>query len=67
MKLFIMEKNQSKQIPRTSTGERLKSLDTLRGFDMAMLVGGCGIITALAEATDLCWIDTLATQMHHVS
>jgi predicted acyltransferase len=62
-----METNQGKHIPRTPTKERLKSLDTLRGFDMAMLVGGCGIITALAEATDLGWLDGLATQMHHVS
>jgi predicted acyltransferase len=62
-----MDTNQGRQIPRTPTKERLKSLDTLRGFDMAMLVGGCGIITALAEATELGWLDGLATQMHHVS
>ena len=62
-----MEKKQIKRIPRTSTGERLKSLDTLRGFDMAMLAGGCGIVTALADATNMTWLDGLATQMHHVS
>jgi predicted acyltransferase len=61
-----METNQGKQIPRTPTKERLKSLDTLRGFDMAMLVGGCGVVTALADATSMGWLDGLATQMHHV-
>ncbi len=54
-------------IPRTSPKERLRSLDTLRGFDMAMLTAGAGIIIALAEATNAGWLDTLATQMHHVS
>jgi predicted acyltransferase len=62
-----METNQGRQIPRTPTKERLKSLDTLRGFDMAMLVGGCSIIIALADATNLRWLDVLETQMHHVS
>ena len=51
---------------RTSAGERLQSLDTLRGFDMAMLVGGCGIIIALARATGWEWMRTLAEQMDHV-
>ncbi len=62
-----METNPVQQIPRTPTKERLKSLDTLRGFDMAMLVGGCGIVIALADATNLGWLDVLETQMHHVS
>lgn len=62
-----MEAKKEVLIPRTPPKERLKSLDTLRGFDMAMLVGGCGIIIALAEATNLTWLDTLETQMHHVS
>ncbi|MCP4312981.1 MAG: DUF5009 domain-containing protein [Bacteroidetes bacterium] len=58
---------QSKRIPRTSTGERLKSLDTLRGFDMAMLVGGCGVIIALAEVADMNWLNTIENQLNHVS
>ena len=62
-----METNPVQQIPRTPTKERLKSLDTLRGFDMAMLVGGCGIVIALADATNARWLDVLETQMHHVS
>ena len=51
---------------RTSTKERLQSLDTLRGFDMAMLVGGGGILIALAELTGWNWMEALATQQHHV-
>jgi len=51
---------------RTETKERLMSLDTLRGFDMAMLVGIGGIIIALANLTGWKWLEVLATQQHHV-
>jgi len=51
---------------RTGTKERLLSLDTLRGFDMAMLVGGAGIIIALSKLTGWSWMEAVATQMHHV-
>ena len=51
---------------RTGTKERLQSLDTLRGFDMAMLLGGGGIIIALSELTGWNWMEALATQQHHV-
>jgi len=51
---------------RTGTKERLLSLDTLRGFDMAMLVGGGGIIIALSNLTGWNWMEALATQQHHV-
>lgn len=51
---------------RTGTKERLQSLDTLRGFDMAMLVGGGAIIIALAELTGWGWMEALATQQQHV-
>ncbi|MBN2697429.1 MAG: DUF5009 domain-containing protein [Bacteroidales bacterium] len=61
-----MRPNSSPGILRTPAGERLQSLDTLRGFDMAMLVGGAGIIIALAGATGRGWIESLAHQMHHV-
>jgi predicted acyltransferase len=50
---------------RTETKERLLSLDTLRGFDMAMLVGIGGIIAALANLTSWNWMEVLATQVHH--
>lgn len=62
-----MEATKLEDTPRTSVKERLQSLDTLRGFDMAMLVGGCGIIIALADATGWGWMETLEKQMHHVS
>ena len=56
-----------KSVPlRTGSKERLQSLDTLRGFDMAMLLGGGGIIIALANLTGWGWIETLAIQQHHV-
>jgi len=50
---------------RTGTKERLQSLDTLRGFDMAMLMGGGGIIVALANLTGWNWMEALGTQVHH--
>lgn len=47
-------------------GERLQSLDALRGFDMFFIMGLAGLITAICalfpEGSD-CW---LATQMSHV-
>jgi len=52
----------SKAPPRTGTKERLQSLDTLRGFDMAMLLGGGGIIVALANLTGWGWMEVLAIQ-----
>lgn len=51
---------------RTGSKERLQSLDTLRGFDMAMLLGGGGIIIALANLSGWGWMETLAIQQHHV-
>lgn len=51
---------------RTKTTERLQSLDTLRGFDMAMLVGGAGILIAFSKLTGWGWAEALETQMHHV-
>ena len=51
---------------RTKTKERLQSLDTLRGFDMAMLVGGTGILIALSRLTGWGWLEAVETQMHHV-
>jgi predicted acyltransferase len=34
---------------------------------MAMLVGGCAILSALADATNMAWVDALEKQVHHVS
>ena len=61
-----METTEQSKSLRTPTKERLQSLDTLRGFDMAMLTGGAGILIALAELTGWGWTEALATQMHHV-
>ena len=60
-----MDTTQNRAPLRTNTKERLLSLDTLRGFDMAMLLAGCGIIAALAEATGWHWVDVLDNQTHH--
>ena len=51
---------------RTPSKERLQSLDTLRGFDMVMLMAGCAVIATLAEATGWGWLETLALQTEHV-
>jgi len=61
-----MNTTETKGTLRTSPKERLQSLDTLRGFDMAMLVGGGAIIIALANATGWKWLEIVATQFHHV-
>lgn len=61
-----MPANKTKSPIRTQTKERLLSLDTLRGFDMAMLLGIGAIIIALAELTGWGWLETMATQQHHV-
>jgi predicted acyltransferase len=61
-----METPKSGSTLRTSPKERLQSLDTLRGFDMLMLMAGCGIIATLAEATGWGWLETLALQTEHV-
>ncbi|MGV8095450.1 MAG: acyltransferase family protein [Mangrovibacterium sp.] len=46
--------------------DRLQSLDVLRGFDMFWIIGGGGLIIALAETTNWSWLQILATQMEHV-
>jgi predicted acyltransferase len=61
-----MDTDQKKESLRTQAKERLQSLDTLRGFDMAMLVGGGWIIISLAEATGWGWLEALAVQQEHV-
>lgn len=44
---------------------RLISLDALRGFDMLWIIGGAGIVTALAGFFTPS-LDGVAVQMHHV-
>ncbi len=61
-----MDPKQKTDRLRTLPKERLQSLDTLRGFDMAMLLGGGWIIVTLAEATGWGWLETLAIQQEHV-
>ncbi len=50
----------------TMKKERLQSLDVLRGFDMLWIIGGGGLLGALAKTTDWGWVQALAQQMHHV-
>lgn len=51
---------------KLKTVERLVSLDVLRGFDMFWIIGGGGLIVALATATEWGWLQVVAEQMHHV-
>jgi len=44
---------------------RLVSLDALRGFDMAWIVGGREVVVAAAAATGWPWLDALAAQLEH--
>ena len=46
--------------------ERLASLDVLRGFDMFWIIGGGGLVIALAKTTGWNWLETMAEQMRHV-
>lgn len=47
--------------------KRLESLDALRGFDMFFIMGGAGLIAAIANCfPESSFWQTLATQMHHV-
>lgn len=61
-----MNSQQNTTPPKTKTKERLLSLDTLRGFDMAMLLGGGWILVTMAEATGWKWLEVLAIQQEHV-
>ncbi len=46
---------------------RLLSLDALRGFDMLWIIGGSGIVNALAKNSDAGWLKALDLQMTHVT
>jgi len=45
---------------------RLYSLDALRGFDMLWIIGGERVVSYLAKATNLGFMQTLAVQFEHV-
>ena len=45
--------------------KRLTSLDALRGFDMFWIVGGTGLVAALAEATNWRLFHWMETQSEH--
>ena len=47
-------------------GQRLVSLDALRGFDMLFIMGGAGLIASLAEWFPCDFTTVLAEQMEHV-
>ncbi|MBP8304498.1 MAG: DUF5009 domain-containing protein, partial [Phycisphaerae bacterium] len=52
---------------QTRHGERLLSLDALRGFDMFWIIGGDRLFHALAEYTDWGPLRTLSqVQLEHV-
>lgn len=50
--------------PIAETPKRLVSLDALRGFDMFWIIGGCGLILAIAEFTGNS--SFIATVKHHI-
>jgi len=55
-------KNLKPQIP----AGRLQSLDALRGFDMFFIMGGAGLLAALATWFPCSFTEALAAQMDHV-
>ncbi|HAM09875.1 MAG TPA: DUF5009 domain-containing protein, partial [Bacteroidales bacterium] len=59
--------NKSEKTSSESTKGRLLSLDALRGFDMLWIIGGSGIINALAKNSDAGWLKVLDVQMTHVT
>jgi predicted acyltransferase len=47
-------------------GDRLRSVDALRGFDMVWIVGAAPVVHALARATDAPLARSLSRQLTHV-
>jgi predicted acyltransferase len=52
-------------VPNSEAGERLVSLDALRGFDMIWILGADAVVKALAQMTGLRPLRGLAAQMEH--
>jgi len=63
-----MNDSQLKHSPKEGAGSglRLASIDALRGFDMLFIMGGAGLITALAKWMPCGFTEVLAEQMEHV-
>jgi len=51
--------------PKIDAGERLWSLDALRGFDMFWIIGGDAFFRSLADVTDWEWAKWSAAQFYH--
>lgn len=49
-----------------NSGERLHSLDALRGFDMLWILGGNALLVAWANSNDWRWLDWAKGQTEHV-
>ena len=47
-------------------GQRVLSVDALRGFDMFLIIGGYGIITGFIKALDVGFLNALLPQTRHV-
>lgn len=52
---------------KTSSSERILSIDALRGFDMFWIIGGSGLITTLLTLKKTTWTLWLAAQFNHVA
>lgn len=59
--------NNSRKNSPENVKSRLLSLDALRGFDMLWIIGGSGIVNALAKNSDAGWLKALDLQMTHVT
>ena len=59
-----MDRTQTLGSPLQS-GERLISLDALRGFDMFWIIGGKDIVQAAAKITNWPWLLWMSDQLEH--
>ncbi|GAG69795.1 unnamed protein product, partial [marine sediment metagenome] len=50
----------------SSSNDRLKSLDALRGFDMFWIIGGAGLVGTLADLTGWQLLHWISDQTVHV-
>jgi len=58
---FIMASETSS----ATTGQRLMSVDALRGFDMLWIIGGSKVLITLAKATDLKFLSNISVHFNH--
>lgn len=59
-------KKKTQEAAQPTPAGRLQSLDVLRGFDMFFIMGGAGLIAALAQWFPCPFTEMLASQMDHV-